>query len=161
MVTSGKKLKTITLNSSIFAQAEAILQQREMSLTKMFSFEFHWFAPAISNFGELYLPGTKSNLVQELVCKCHTIPESTSIDTHIFDGGRLVRLPHWIKPKPQQTFSQYAAEITSFLGLLFRFYTRIHIVFDVYRKDSLKAATRDKRGSYKNFKQPGSISARF
>ena len=92
---AGKKLKTMTLNASIFSQAVAIVQQREISLSKMFSFEFHWFAPAISNFGELYLPGNKSSLVNEKVSKCHNIPEDTSIDTYIFDGG----LPYWNKPK--------------------------------------------------------------
>ena len=140
---AGKKLKTMTLNASIFSQAVAILQQREISLSKMFSFEFHWFAPAISNFGELYLPGNKSSLVNEIVSKCHSIPEDTSIDTYIFDGGRL---PFWCKPKKQETFAQYASGVIKFLEFLFRFYIRLHIVFDVYRKNSLKAATRDKRG---------------
>ena len=66
---AGKKLKTMTLNASIFSQAVAIIQQREISLSKMFSFEFHWFAPAISNFGEFYLPRNKSSLVNFILGK--------------------------------------------------------------------------------------------
>ena len=91
---------------------------------------------------ELYLPGNKSSLVNEIVSKCHNIPEDTSIDTYIFDGGRL---PYWNKPKKQETFAQYASGTIKFLEFLFHFYIRIHIIYDVYRKNSLKATTRDKR----------------
>ena len=143
LTAAGKKLKVMTLNNSIFSHLVALQEQREVSLPKMFSYEFHWFAPSISNYGELYLPGNKSDLVKEIVTDFYMIPEDTTIDTYIFDGGRL---PYWVRPKPNATFSQYLADIIKFLELLFHWYARMDIVFDVYRKDSLKAATREKRG---------------
>ena len=66
-------------------------------------------------------------------------------DTYIFDGGRL---PYWCKPKPGQTFGQYAEEVIYWVDNFFKIYgfSTQHIVFDVYRENSLKAATREKRG---------------
>ena len=66
-------------------------------------------------------------------------------DTYIFDGGRL---PYWCKPKPGQTFGQYAEEVIFWVDSFFKIYgfSTQHIVFDVYRENSLKAATREKRG---------------
>ena len=56
---NGSKLKTIQINNSLFSQTVAVLQQRDVSLKKMFSHEFHFFAPSISQFGELNLPSNK------------------------------------------------------------------------------------------------------
>ena len=73
--TAGKKLKAIKLNTEIFSQLVAILKKREISLEKLFSFELHSFPPAISEFGELNLPGNKAALVHEIVTPCHNAPD--------------------------------------------------------------------------------------
>ena len=59
-------------------------------------------------------------------------------DSYIYDGGRL---PYWIKPKQGQTFGQYAETVIVFIDSFFKIYgfTTQHIVFDVYRENSLKA----------------------
>ena len=46
---AGNKLKAMKLNSTVFSQLVALLQSRPVSLQKLFSFELHFFPPAISN----------------------------------------------------------------------------------------------------------------
>ena len=146
MTPTGKKLKAMTLNTSYFSTIVGVMKERDVPLLKVFSHEFHWFAVAISNFGELYLPNKKSDLAQIIVTACHELPEDMDpFDSYIFDGGRL---PYWCRPKPGQTFGQYAEEVIFWIDSFFRIYgfSTQHIVFDVYRENSLKAATREKRG---------------
>ena len=146
MTPTGKKLKAQAMNTSLFSHLVIVFGKRDVPLLKVFSYEFHWFAPAISNFGELYLPSKKSDLAKIIVSECHQLPADLDpFDSYIYDGGRL---HYWRKAKPGQTFGQYAEEVIAFIDIFFKIYkfTSQHIVFDVYRANSLKAATREKRG---------------
>ena len=146
---AGNRLKTIQLNSAMFSRAVAILQDREISLEKLFSFELHFFPPAISNYGELYLPPDKSALIHEIVTPCHNAPEEgpevlDPTSTVIIDGGRLT---YQFPPKLAMTFNQYVNHLSrSVISRYFIFNQRIDIIFDTYLESSLKAATRQKRG---------------
>ena len=85
---TGKKLKAMTLNTSYFSTLVGVMKERDVPLLKVFSYEFHCFAVAISNFGELYLPNKKSDLAQSIVTECHQLPEDMDpFDSYIYDGG--------------------------------------------------------------------------
>ena len=128
----------------MFAQLIAIMQQRELSLDKLFSHEFHFFAPSLSNFGEINLPSAKASLMHEILTKCYNAPDNDNYDTLIMDGAFLV---HFITPFANSTFKQYANKLYDNLKLnLMRECQRVDLVFDVYIENSLKAATRAKRG---------------
>ena len=90
---AGNKLKAMKLNSTVFSQLVALLQSRPVSLQKLFSFELHFFPPAISNFGELNLPGNKASLVHEILTPCHNSPDNVEEYSpkaaKIIDGGRI------------------------------------------------------------------------
>ena len=145
---AGTKLKTVQLNNAIFSQMAAILQQRDVSLQKMFAHELHFFPPSISTFGEMSLPSNKSALIPELVSDCHNVSddpvEYQPTSAVIMDGGRL--LYAW-PPKPNMTFLQYAESLaTGPIAIFFQFNQRIDVVFDTYLESSLKTATRLRRG---------------
>ena len=101
----------------------------------------------ISNFGELNLPGNKATLIHEILTTCHNAPdgleEYSSKAVKIIDGGRI---PYQFVGKPSRAFRKYAETIFKVLLTYFTFFKRIDIVFDVYLPNSLKAATREKRG---------------
>ena len=59
------------------------------------------------------------------------------------DGGRV---PYQHPPRKEMTFFNYAELIFKVLTTFFQFYNRIDLVFDIYKADSLKATTREKRG---------------
>ena len=145
--TAGNKLKVMKLNSNIFSSLVAVLQQREISLERLFSYELHSFPPAISEYGQLNLPGNKAALVHEIVTNCHNatdvLSEFCATATLIIDGGKI---PYQFTGKPNMTFRQYADIISKMLMKKFDTFKRIDIVFDVYLPNSLKAATREKRG---------------
>ena len=118
------------MNSTIFSQLVALLQSRPVSLEKTFFFELHFFPPAISNFGELNLPGIKATLVHEIWTNCHNgLEEYSSKAVKIIDGGTI---PYQFVGKPSMTFQKYAENIFKVLLTYFTFFKQIDIVFDVY-----------------------------
>ena len=121
------------MNSPIFSQLVALLQSRPVSLEKLFSFELHFFPPAISNFGELNLPGIKATLVHEIWTTCHNardgLEEYSSKAVKIIDGGTIL---YQFVGKPSMTFQKYAKNIFKVLLTYFTFFKQIDIVFDVY-----------------------------
>ena len=121
------------------------MKDRDIPLLKVFSYEFHWFAVAISNFGELYFPNKKSDLAQIIISVCHQLPEGMDpFDSYIFDGGRL---PYWCRPKPGQTFGQYAEDVIFWVDQFFKVYgfSTQYIMFEVNRENSESSNKRKKK----------------
>ena len=149
MTTAGNKVKIIKLNSEIFSEAAAVLEHRTFPIEKIFNFEQHFFAPAISDFGELHLPKNKSDLVYTIVTPCHNPPavgeaEFDPTSTIILDGLRLVTQFH---PNPSMTFIDYVNYLSkNVISLFFVFNQRVDIVFETFLEKSLKASTCQKRG---------------
>ena len=73
MTPTGKKLKAQSMNTSLFSKLVIIFGKREVLLLKVCSYEFHWFALAISDFEELYLPSKKSHLAKIIISDCHQL----------------------------------------------------------------------------------------
>ena len=137
------------LNNEIFSDAVAVLGARKLSLQKIFNYEQHFFAPAISDYGELHLPPKKSDLVYEIIKPCHNPPSESSrvfdpTSTIVLDGTRVI---NQFAPNPAMTFMDYTNYLyTNVISLYFKFHQRLDIVFETYVDKSLKAATHQKRG---------------
>ena len=85
----GKKIKALENNVSLFGQLYIPKQSREGDLEEFFSHEVQSFPPSLSEFGKLYLPGTKSELMKCL----DTLHESTPPETFsckVLDGAVIV-----------------------------------------------------------------------
>ena len=144
--TAANQIKILKLNTKLFTQALLALIDRQISLKLLYSFEFYRFPPAISIFGDPNLPGNKSHLITQIVTPCHSAPENPECDISksmlIIDGGNL---PYNHAPKTAMTFLEYGDQIFKKILNHCDNYQRV-VIFDIYQPNSLKAATREKRG---------------
>ena len=97
-------------------------------------------APTLAQASRLR-EGQKSDLV-----KCmEKTAEFPEVDVAILDGAAVVQMA---SPGAARTFKEYADNVfMPYIMKLLQPVKRVDIVWDVYRQDSLKAATREKRGS--------------
>uniref|UniRef100_H3AEF5 Uncharacterized protein n=1 Tax=Latimeria chalumnae TaxID=7897 RepID=H3AEF5_LATCH len=141
-------------DNKLFSRLYIGCEARGAVLDEFFKHENHAFPPALSDVGELRL-GTKSGIVQ---CLVDIVDETVVIpfghpfaDSKVMKGSVLV---HMIKTKTGKTFGQYARDdFSEYIRKQFDDDTQqIDIIFDVYKPDSLKNSTREKRGktSYKS-----------
>ena len=144
---TGNKSKSLQLNNSLCAQVVVVLQHKQVALEKLFSFEFHAFAPAISNFGEILTCPNQMSLINEIVSPCHNSPDPLE-EFHadysvIIDGLRLV---HQYPPAASQTFRQYCEMIyNKAISVYFSYYGRLDIIFDSFVDGSVKTSIERKR----------------
>jgi len=118
-------------------------QSRDGDLDEFFLHENHSYPPSISQGGNLRL-GTKSDLIGCLEQCCESSSAVPTVQTMIVDGSVIVQM---LRPSVVQNFQQYATEIfLPYVMQLINNVQRLDIVFDVYHPDSLKLATREKRG---------------
>ena len=85
----GKKIKVLANNVALFAQLYVAMQSRDGDLDDFFSHEVQAFPPSLSDFGNLYLPGTKSELLKCLVQQEHPNPP-TRFHSRVLDGAVIV-----------------------------------------------------------------------
>ena len=140
--TKDKRTRFLTKNTTLFAQLAASLHVREGNLEEFFKYELHSFPPSISDFGALYLPGNKSQILQVLIPADMQCPPRT-LNAKIFDGAFLV---HLLPTTNATTFDDYSNLFISYITDRLADTDRLDIVWDRYTSDSLKAATRKKRG---------------
>ncbi len=119
------------------------MQSREGDLLEFFAHEIQAFPPSLSDLGKLYLPGTKSEILN-----CIEQPEvpapPSMYDCTVLDGAVIV---HILSTKAVSTFSEYAEQVfIPYLIDQLRSSTRIDVVWDTYIAESLKESTREKRG---------------
>ena len=145
----GSKIKMLQNNSEIFSQSYIAMQNRTGDLDVFFSHEMQSFPPSLSDLGNMYLPQQKSDLLDCLIgpqddneeCSLRQINSQCMIA----DGGAVV---HGLNTKKVSTFKELAE--TVFVPQLLRWlksYNAVHIVWDSYFEDSIKNATRLKRGT--------------
>ena len=89
------------------------------------------------------MPSAKHSLADEIVTDCISDPIDDVCDTYIIDGGFYV---HVLPPRPGYTFKKYVEVLRDSIVFFFDDAKRVDLVFDIYRKNSLKAATLVKRG---------------
>ena len=110
-----------------------------------FSHENQSYPPSLSNY-EALRSSTNADL---LVCVSELVPHHDTVKPHeanmvILDGDAVVNM---IIPRTPISFDGYVRQVMEYVRKQFRGdVQRKYVVFDAYWKDSMKAATRTKRG---------------
>ena len=119
------------------------MQSREGYLEEFFSHEVQSFPPSLSEFGKLYLPGTKSELMKCLEPLHESTPPET-FSCKVLDGAVIV---HCLSIAGITTFKEYAEKaFIPHLQSHLQGTERLDVVWDTYRPESLKESTCQKRG---------------
>jgi len=150
----GKTIKLLQNNVALFSQLYISMQSREGDLKEFFAHEIQSFPPSLSDLGKLYLPGSKSEILN-----CIDQPEVSDppvmYDCTVLDGAVIV---HILPTKSVSTFNEYAEQIfIPYLLDQLQTSSRIDVVWDTYLEYSLKESTRQKRGKGLRRKVSGQV----
>ena len=119
-------------------------QSREGNLDEFFTFENQPWPPSLAQSGKLR-SGQKADLIKCILNQAEDPPSNFQADAVILDGAVIVQM---LPVKTARTFDEYFNAIfVPYVLHQLETANRVDLVFDEYRKDSLKAATREKRGS--------------
>lgn len=101
--------------------------------------------PSLSRKGQMY-HGTKSDILPLLEAEAPPGPSSKPpTDAAVLDGPAII---HLIKPGTAATIGEYIqVQVVPYLLGWMGSLSRLDIVWDVYKKDSLKLGTRENRGT--------------
>ena len=131
-------------NCALFSRLYIACQCREDDLEGFFEHENQPWPLSLSQMGEMR-QGQKADLVKCLESLEKGEPDAPAVDAKIIDGAVLVQM---LSPGTATTFQGYAASIfVPYVENQLQSSKRVDIVWNVYQKDSLKKATRQKRGS--------------
>jgi hypothetical protein len=139
------KLNQFKTDSELFSRLFIACQSRNGNLDEFFQHENQQCPPSLSQNGSLRL-GSKSDLLDCLCKSVNTVAMKSVPDAEvvIFDGAAVVQM---LRPQVCKTFQDYADMVVCpYLKTFFLTANRIDLVFDTYVSDSLKSATREKRG---------------
>ena len=142
---SQLQLASLKNDCSLFSRLYVASQVRNGNLDEFFEHENQAYPPALSQNGKLRT-GTKSDLVSCLEELVNSRENAThpSVEVIILDGSVIVNM---LRPGSAKTFSDYASQVfLPYVASQLQQASRIDIVWDEYRPDSLKAETRVKRG---------------
>ena len=129
---------------TLFSRLYIARQCRDGNLDEFFKYENQPWPPALSKMNQLR-GGQKADLVKCLEIINVSEPKQPPVDAIILDGAVAVQM---MAPGAACTFGYYVDMVFQpFILKQLESASRIDIVWDVYRKDSLKSATREKRGS--------------
>ena len=101
------KMKVLQNNVALFGQLYITMQNRQSDLNEFFAHEIKSFPPPLSDFGMLYLPGTKSDLLPCLSQSTKTEPPSI-YDCKVLDGSVIV---HCLPTFNVSTFNMYVDSV--------------------------------------------------
>ena len=146
--TSKGKLKIASLQDDrkLYASLYVACQSRCGDLADFFAHENHSYPASISEYGKLRKV-TKSdfvNILEALGTTRETPPEN--LTAKVFDGAAIVQM---IKSQNAKTYGQYSKDVFWPFIVNSRDTTvkRIDVVFYVYTEGSLKAESRERRGT--------------
>ena len=118
-------------------------QTRDGDMDNFFKHENHAYPPSLSQLGKLRL-GTKADLTDCLEKLSTSEGEAPPVDAVILDGAAIINM---LRPVGAKTFQDYATLVfLPYIKAQLANVSRVDIVWDVYRQDSLKTTTREKRG---------------
>lgn len=140
---SQLSVKSLKLDRSLFSRLFVAAQTRGADLEEFFSHENQVYPPSLSDHGQLRPSTNKSDILDVLpnTTKQGTSPEASTV---ILDGAAIV---HFLQPGTSGTFENYRAQVFyPYLMNQLRHATRVDLVWDQYRDDSLKTRTRANRG---------------
>ena len=102
-----EKMTVLQNNVALLGQLYISMQIRQSDLNEFFPHEIQSFPPSLSDFGMLYLPDTKSDLLPCLGQSTKTEPPST-YDCKVLDGSVIV---HCLQTFNVSTFNMYADKV--------------------------------------------------
>lgn len=138
------KITVLKEDCALFSRLYIACQNREGNLEDFFKFENQPWPPSLSQMGQLR-GGTKADLVKCLLDASSQTVEQPSVDAIILDGAVVVQM---LQPKAVSTFEEYFDSVVApYILRQLEDVKRLDIVWDVYKDDSLKKVTREKRGS--------------
>lgn len=138
------KITVLKEDCALFSRLYIACQNREGNLEDFFKFENQPWPPSLSQIGQLR-GGTKADLVKCLLDASSQTVEQPSVDAIILDGAVVVQM---LQPKAVSTFEEYFDSVVApYILRQLEDVKRLDIVWDVYKDDSLKKVTREKRGS--------------
>lgn len=136
-------IASLKSDCALFSRLYIACQTRDGDLENFFQHENHAYPPALSQLGKLRL-GTKADLTDCLEKLCTSEGEAPTVDVIILDGAAVVNM---LRPVGAKTFQDYATLVfLPYIKAQLSKVTRVDIIWDVYRQDSLKCTTREKRG---------------
>lgn len=137
------KLAALKNDCSLFSQLYIASKFRDGDLDRFFSHENTIYPPALSKEGKLNLPSQKSDLLGLIAPETY-LPVPSVVDVKIIDGATIV---HSLPVDKASTFGEYASEvILPWIKHQLKTCNRVNMVWDVYKDNSLKESTRQKRG---------------
>jgi hypothetical protein len=129
---------------SLFSRLYIACQSRDGNLSEFFSHENQPYPPSLSKCGEMR-QGDKADLLLCLQGIKECTDEAPKVDAKILDGAVLVQM---MPPKTATTFQEYSEDVfLPYIIQQLQSVSRVDVVWDVYRIDSLKKRTRQKRGT--------------
>ena len=142
---SKQKMQVAALKNDcyLFSRLYVSCQTRTGDLDKFFAHENQAAPPSLSLGGKIRL-GTKADLLNCLELEGKHSTNTPVVDAKFFDGAAVVQM---LNPKTAKTFQEYADVVfSSYISDQLATARRVDIVWDVYITNSLKGATRQKRG---------------
>ena len=140
------KMKLVEARQEIqlFSRLYIACQTRDSELNEFFSHENHAYPPALSLGGEIR-KGNKSDLLTCFASISEPVHEIPSVTATILDGAAIV---HIVEPDGCKTFTEYGNR--RFVPFIMQIFggriRRVDLIWDTYKKDSLKATERRRRG---------------
>jgi len=128
----------------LFSRLFIACPSREGNMPEFFKHENHPWPLALAQAGRMR-EGQKSDLVKCMEKVSRATEVAPQVDATIIDGAVVVQM---MSPGTARTFKEYAVNV--FMPYIMRqlqTVKRVDVVWDVYRQDSLKTTTREKRGS--------------
>lgn len=140
------KITELKTDCELFSRLYVACQSRDGDLDEFFRHENHPYPPSLSQCGLLRF-GTKCDMLQclsQLNCSNQEI-SALCVDAYILDGAAVVQM---LRPGMCKTFEDYRQKVfIPYLIALLHQVSRIDIVFDIYKANSLKEMAREKRGT--------------
>ena len=138
------KITVLKEDCALFLRLYIAGQNREGNLEDFFKFKNQPWPPSLSQMGQLR-GGTKADLVKCWSDASSQTVEQTTVDAIILDGAVVVQM---LQSTAVSTFEEYFDSVVApYVLRQLEDFKRLDIVWDVYKDDSLKKVTREKRGS--------------
>ncbi len=137
-----KQISSLKSDCNRFSHLYIASTFRGGDLEEFFSHENHPWPPSISDHGKLRLPTQKSDLL--VLLEGVTSGPPSHFDIKLIDGSAAV---HFLSCASVSTFVEYSLSVfNTYVKNELLNCGRIDIIWDVYKADSLKVCTREKRG---------------
>ena len=139
----NQHVKSLKKDVALFARLYIGCQTRDGNLEEFIRHENQQCPPALSDGGRLCL-GSKSDLLVCLEGQAEPQSEAPTVTAVVLDGAVIVQM---LKPGTAKTFDEYAQQVfIPYVVRQLQHVSRLDLVWDSYRADSLKASTREQRG---------------